>query len=162
VVLVGSSGAGKSTLTNGLLGTQRMKTAQVRQSDDRGRHTTTHRALIPLPAGACLIDTPGMREVKPTGEEDVAETATSSTSPRNAGSATARTPEPGCAVNERSSRQGDPQRFANPEARGEAPAPPKLPAPRRPEGAGKAATRLDKRGREDAATETTDAAFASR
>ncbi|MEO7132617.1 MAG: ribosome small subunit-dependent GTPase A, partial [Vicinamibacterales bacterium] len=72
-VLVGSSGAGKSTLTNTLLGRDRMKTADVRESDSRGRHTTTHRALIPLPSGACLIDTPGMRELKPTGEEDLAE-----------------------------------------------------------------------------------------
>ncbi|MEO6137354.1 MAG: ribosome small subunit-dependent GTPase A [Luteimonas sp.] len=72
-VLVGSSGAGKSTLTNTLLGIDRMKTAEVRESDARGRHTTTHRALIPLFTGACLIDTPGMRELKPTGEEDVAE-----------------------------------------------------------------------------------------
>ena len=72
-VLVGSSGAGKSTLTNTLLGIDRMKTAAVRESDARGRHTTTHRALIPLPSGACLIDTPGMRELKPTGEEVVAE-----------------------------------------------------------------------------------------
>ena len=73
VVLVGSSGAGKSTLTNTLLGIERMKTGEVRGSDSRGRHTTTHRALIPLPTGACMIDTPGMRELKPTGEEDVAE-----------------------------------------------------------------------------------------
>ncbi len=72
-VLVGSSGAGKSTLTNTLLGIERMKTAAVRENDSRGRHTTTHRALIPLPSGACLIDTPGMRELKPTGEEDLAE-----------------------------------------------------------------------------------------
>jgi ribosome biogenesis GTPase len=43
----------------------------VRENDARGRHTTTHRALVPLPSGACLIDTPGMRELKPTGEEDV-------------------------------------------------------------------------------------------
>ena len=73
VVLVGSSGAGKSTLTNTLLGDERMKTGEVRESDSRGRHTTTFRALIPLPAGACLIDTPGMRELKPTGEEDLAD-----------------------------------------------------------------------------------------
>ncbi|HVI57898.1 MAG TPA: ribosome small subunit-dependent GTPase A [Luteimonas sp.] len=72
-VLVGSSGAGKSTLTNTLLGVEKMKTGAVRESDARGRHTTTHRALIPLPSGACLIDTPGMRELKPTGEEDLAE-----------------------------------------------------------------------------------------
>ncbi|PNS08959.1 ribosome small subunit-dependent GTPase A [Solilutibacter silvestris] len=69
VVLVGSSGAGKSTLTNTLLGNERMKTGDVRASDSRGRHTTTHRALLPLLSGACLIDTPGMRELKPTGEE---------------------------------------------------------------------------------------------
>ena len=73
IVLVGSSGAGKSTLTNTLLGIDRMKTGAVREGDDRGRHTTTHRALIALPSGACLIDTPGMRELKPTGEEVVAE-----------------------------------------------------------------------------------------
>ena len=70
-VLVGSSGAGKSTLTNTLLGIEKMKTGEVRAGDDRGRHTTTHRALIALPSGACLIDTPGMRELKPTGEETV-------------------------------------------------------------------------------------------
>ena len=73
IVLVGSSGAGKSTLTNTLLGIEKMKTGAVRAGDDRGRHTTTHRALIALPSGACIIDTPGMRELKPTGEEDVAE-----------------------------------------------------------------------------------------
>lgn len=71
VVLVGSSGAGKSTLTNTLLGESRMTTGAVRASDSRGRHTTTHRALLPLPGGACLIDTPGMRELKLTGEESL-------------------------------------------------------------------------------------------
>src|SRR6188768_3475077 len=50
-----------------------MKTAAVRENDSRGRHTTTHRALIPLPSGACLIDTPGMRELKPTGEEELSD-----------------------------------------------------------------------------------------
>ena len=73
VVLVGSSGAGKSIVTNTLLGEQRMKTNAVRANDSRGRHTTTHRALMPLPTGACLIDTPGMRELKPTGEETLSE-----------------------------------------------------------------------------------------
>jgi ribosome biogenesis GTPase len=72
-VLVGSSGAGKSTLTNTLLGTDRMKTRTVRENDSRGRHTTTYRVLIPLPQGGCLIDTPGMRELKLSGEEDLAD-----------------------------------------------------------------------------------------
>ncbi len=69
VALVGSSGAGKSTLGNTLLGEARMKTGAVRAHDARGRHTTTHRTLFSLPQGGCLIDTPGMRELKPTGEE---------------------------------------------------------------------------------------------
>lgn len=68
-VLVGSSGAGKSTLTNTLLGETRQATQSVRANDSRGRHTTTSRALILLPSGGCLIDTPGMREIKLTGEE---------------------------------------------------------------------------------------------
>lgn len=70
-VLVGSSGAGKSTLTNTLLGEARMATGSVRRTDSRGRHTTTHRALLKLPSGGCLIDTPGMRELKLTGEESM-------------------------------------------------------------------------------------------
>lgn len=71
--LVGSSGAGKSTLTNTLLGEERQATGAVREHDSRGRHTTTHRVLIMLPAGGCLIDTPGMRELKLTGEEQLDE-----------------------------------------------------------------------------------------
>lgn len=72
-VLVGSSGAGKSTLTNTLLGEARQATGAVREHDSRGRHTTTHRALILLPSGGCLIDTPGMRELKLTGDEELDE-----------------------------------------------------------------------------------------
>lgn len=70
-VLVGSSGAGKSTLTNTLMGSERMATSAVRDHDSRGRHTTTYRALLQLPSGGCLIDTPGMRELKLTGEENL-------------------------------------------------------------------------------------------
>ncbi|MBD8498387.1 ribosome small subunit-dependent GTPase A [Paenibacillus sp. CAU 1523] len=63
VVLVGSSGVGKSTLANALTGSTRMATQAVREDDNRGRHTTTHRELMALPNGSWLIDTPGMREV---------------------------------------------------------------------------------------------------
>ncbi len=100
-VLVGSSGAGKSTLTNTLLGIEKMKTAAVRGTDSRGRHTTTHRALIPLPQGGCLIDTPGMRELKLTGEEDLAETVFEDIEALAAGCKfrdCAHEAEPGCAV----------------------------------------------------------------
>jgi ribosome biogenesis GTPase len=61
---LGSSGVGKSTLINSLLGREKFKTAEVREDDSRGRHTTTHRELVALPSGANLIDTPGMRELQ--------------------------------------------------------------------------------------------------
>ena len=61
VVLLGASGVGKSTLANTLLGHERQKTIPIRDSDDRGRHATTSRELFPLPGGALLIDTPGLR-----------------------------------------------------------------------------------------------------
>jgi len=64
VALVGSSGAGKSTLVNVLLGEERMATGAVRASDGRGRHVTSHRQLVLLPAGGLLLDTPGMRELQ--------------------------------------------------------------------------------------------------
>ena len=58
-VLVGSSGVGKSTLINRLVGRSAQATQGVRLSDDRGRHTTTHRELFRIPGGALLIDSPG-------------------------------------------------------------------------------------------------------
>ncbi len=64
VAFIGSSGVGKSTLINKLLGTDLLKTGEVRESDHRGRHVTTRRELIVLPEGGCLIDTPGMRELQ--------------------------------------------------------------------------------------------------
>jgi ribosome biogenesis GTPase len=62
-VLLGPSGAGKSTLTNRLLGEERLAVADVREADRKGRPTTTFRELFVLPSGACLIDTPGVREL---------------------------------------------------------------------------------------------------
>jgi ribosome biogenesis GTPase len=62
--LLGSSGVGKSTIINRLLGADVRRTREVRPSDSRGRHTTTHRELIVLPDGGLIIDTPGMRELQ--------------------------------------------------------------------------------------------------
>jgi len=63
LALVGMSGVGKSTLVNRLLGAEAQVVQAVRDSDGRGRHTTTRRDLLLLPSGALLVDTPGMREL---------------------------------------------------------------------------------------------------
>jgi ribosome biogenesis GTPase len=63
VALIGSSGVGKSTLANRLLGREVLAVSDIRGDDDKGRHTTTHRELVPLPGGGVLIDTPGIREI---------------------------------------------------------------------------------------------------
>ncbi len=105
VALVGSSGVGKSALVNTLLGRSAQHEGAVREHDNRGRHTTTRRALFVVPGGGLLVDTPGMRELKPwqSGEsaEDDAEgafadiaalvTSCKYTDCRHAG-------EPGCAI----------------------------------------------------------------
>ncbi|MFG2113841.1 ribosome small subunit-dependent GTPase A [Streptomyces sp. NPDC048718] len=62
-VLLGVSGAGKSTLANTLLGADAMDVQATRDADGKGRHTTTTRNLLALPAGGVLIDTPGLRGV---------------------------------------------------------------------------------------------------
>jgi len=64
LVLLGSSGVGKSTIVNRLLGGAIQEVQPVRESDSRGRHTTTTRELFALPSGALLIDTPGLRELQ--------------------------------------------------------------------------------------------------
>ena len=64
VALLGSSGVGKSTLINYLAGVDHLKVQTVREHDDRGRHTTTHRELVLLSTGGLVLDTPGMRELQ--------------------------------------------------------------------------------------------------
>ncbi len=103
LVLLGSSGAGKSTLANTLLGTAAQDTGPTREGDGRGRHTTTSRSLHRLPGGACLIDTPGVRALRPDSDEaslaasfdDIARLA-----PRCRFRDCRHQDEPGCAVRE--------------------------------------------------------------
>jgi ribosome biogenesis GTPase len=55
---------GKSTLLNRLAGLDRQAVRAVRDWDDRGRHTTSRRELVPLPQGGLLLDSPGIRELQ--------------------------------------------------------------------------------------------------
>ena len=99
---LGPSGVGKSTLINRLLGGEPMATAEVRW-DGKGRHTTTHRQLLPLPGGGALIDTPGLREIGLTAGTEGIETTFDDIASL---AAQCRFPdcshdhEPGCAVKE--------------------------------------------------------------
>jgi ribosome biogenesis GTPase / thiamine phosphate phosphatase len=101
VALLGSSGVGKSTIVNALLGWQRQQTQQVRADDQRGRHTTTVRELLPTPSGALLIDSPGMRAVGMWDAEEGIGTTFADVDELAAGcrfSDCRHTTEPGCAV----------------------------------------------------------------
>lgn len=75
LVLLGSSGVGKSSIVNRLMGRAIQGVQEVRESDSRGRHTTTARELFALPSGALVIDTPGLREIQLwEAEEGIAQT----------------------------------------------------------------------------------------
>ena len=74
IALIGSSGVGKSSLVNSLTGYTKQEVREIRENDDKGKHTTTHRELIQLPGGAVLVDTPGMRELQLwTSDEGISE-----------------------------------------------------------------------------------------
>ena len=99
--LVGPSGVGKSSLVNALSAGERAETGRIRETDGRGRHTTTARELHLLPGGGLLIDTPGMRELSLYDDAEGVDTAYADVAGlaadcrfRDCGHRT----EPGCAV----------------------------------------------------------------
>jgi ribosome biogenesis GTPase / thiamine phosphate phosphatase len=100
IALLGSSGVGKSTLVNRFAGREVLATADT-SAGGRGRHTTSHRELVPLPSGAVLLDTPGMRELQLWAGEEVLDTTFSEISELAAEcrfSNCAHKTEPGCAI----------------------------------------------------------------
>lgn len=68
-MILGESGAGKSTLLNALLGHDALATGEVRERDDRGRHTTVARVMVKLPGGGTIADAPGLRSLPLVGHE---------------------------------------------------------------------------------------------
>jgi ribosome biogenesis GTPase len=100
-VLLGSSGVGKSTLVNRFVGSERMAVKETRVDDDEGRHTTAHRALIELPGGGMVIDTPGIRELQlwDGGGIDEAFADVEALAAGCRFNDCSHTTEPGCAVN---------------------------------------------------------------
>jgi hypothetical protein len=80
LVALGSSGAGRSTLTNTLLGRAVQDTGAEREHDSRGKHTTTACSLHRLQGRACVIDTPGLRALRPDVDDVATLIANSPTS----------------------------------------------------------------------------------
>lgn len=100
-IVVGQSGVGKSSLINRLLGDQQQRTASISGKTGEGRHTTVNSALLQLPGGGAVIDSPGVRDYAPALQpEDVGtgfrEIANAAQNCRFANCNHLR--EPGCAV----------------------------------------------------------------
>ena len=64
-IIVGQSGVGKSSLINRLLRDDRQRVAPVSDKSGEGRHTTVNSAMLQLPGGGAVIDSPGVRDYAP-------------------------------------------------------------------------------------------------
>ncbi|UHA74030.1 ribosome small subunit-dependent GTPase A [Paenibacillus sp. 481] len=62
-VFAGQSGVGKSSLLNAMVPGITLETNQISQRLGRGKHTTRHVELIPLPQGGYIADTPGFSQL---------------------------------------------------------------------------------------------------
>jgi ribosome biogenesis GTPase len=102
-IIVGQSGVGKSSLINRLLEDDRQRVAAVSEKSGEGRHTTVNSAMLQLPGGGAVIDSPGVRDYAPALKADEVvvgyrEIAAAAQGCRFANCRHLR--EPGCAVKE--------------------------------------------------------------
>jgi len=68
-VFAGQSGVGKSTILNRIMDSYVMKTGEVSDKIERGKHTTRHAELIELKSGGFVVDTPGFSSFEITDIE---------------------------------------------------------------------------------------------
>ena len=64
-IIVGQSGVGKSSLINRLLRDEQQRVAAISEKSGEGRHTTVNSAMLELPGGGAVIDSPGVRDYAP-------------------------------------------------------------------------------------------------
>jgi ribosome biogenesis GTPase len=60
-LLSGNSGVGKSTLVQAVEPGLDIRTGEISQSHNKGKHTTTFSTMYPLSEGGFIIDTPGIK-----------------------------------------------------------------------------------------------------
>ena len=100
-VLIGESGAGKSSIVNAMIGHLAAEIGDVRESDSKGRHTTTSRQIHLIPTGGCIVDSPGIRQIGIVGNPDAVDSLFEDITQLAGGcrfSDCSHGSEPGCAV----------------------------------------------------------------